>query len=119
MFKRFMAVREDEPGDAWRARFAAGRDEAVRWYLGSGRGPPPSPVECRAALRHHMPELIPHYDKACALVGDDNLAHCILSHYRQRLLSMDAVRRFGSAPVAQLWFETMIFRSMWSRIASS
>jgi predicted choloylglycine hydrolase len=82
MFKRFMAVREDEPGDAWRARFAAGRDEAVRWYLGSGRGPPPSPVECRAALRHHMPELVPHYDKACALVGDDNLAHCILSHYR-------------------------------------
>jgi predicted choloylglycine hydrolase len=123
MFKRFMAVREDEPGDAWRARFAAGRDEAARWYLGSGRGPPPSPVECRAALRRHMPELVPHYDEACALqrfpfiwdhlvipyeretpsipqlthvlvgepdatspghalVGDDNLAHCILSHYR-------------------------------------
>jgi predicted choloylglycine hydrolase len=82
MFKHFVAVREDEPGDAWRARFAAGRDETVRWYLGSGRGPPPGVIECRAALRHHMPELVHHYDEACALVGDDDLAHRILSHYR-------------------------------------
>jgi predicted choloylglycine hydrolase len=29
-----------------------------------------------------MPELVSHYDRACALVGDDDLAHCILSHYR-------------------------------------
>jgi predicted choloylglycine hydrolase len=29
-----------------------------------------------------MPELIPHYDRACALVGDDEFAHRILSHYR-------------------------------------
>jgi predicted choloylglycine hydrolase len=29
-----------------------------------------------------MPELVPHYDQVCALVGDDDLAHCILSHYR-------------------------------------
>jgi predicted choloylglycine hydrolase len=29
-----------------------------------------------------MPELIRFYDEACALVGDDDLAHCILSHYR-------------------------------------
>jgi predicted choloylglycine hydrolase len=29
-----------------------------------------------------MPELVPHYDKVCALIGDDDLAHRILSHYR-------------------------------------
>lgn len=29
-----------------------------------------------------MPELLPHYDRACALVGDDEVAHRILSHYR-------------------------------------
>jgi predicted choloylglycine hydrolase len=28
-----------------------------------------------------MPELIPHYDRVCALVGDDELAHCMLSHF--------------------------------------
>ena len=29
-----------------------------------------------------MPELMPHYDRVCALVGDDNRALQILSHYR-------------------------------------
>jgi predicted choloylglycine hydrolase len=82
MFKHFVAAREDEPAGAWRARFALSRDEAVRWYLGEGLEPPPSAIECRAALRHHMPELLSHYDKACGLVGDDDLAHRILSHYR-------------------------------------
>lgn len=81
MFKHFIAVREDEPGDAWKARFTAGRDETVRWYLGAGREPPTS-AECRATLLRHMPELVPHYDRACALVGDDELGHCILSHFR-------------------------------------
>jgi len=82
MLKRFVAAHEDEPGDAWRTRFAVGRDEAVRWYLGTGLEPPPCAIECRDALRRHMPELVLHYDRACALVGDDDLAHRILSHYR-------------------------------------
>ncbi|MGA7809347.1 C45 family autoproteolytic acyltransferase/hydolase [Bradyrhizobium sp.] len=82
MFKHFEAAHEDEPGEAWRDRFVAGRDEAARWYLGSGLAPPPRAAECRDALRRHMPELVPHYDKACALVGDDDLGHRILSHYR-------------------------------------
>ncbi len=29
-----------------------------------------------------MPELMPEYDRVCALVGDDDFAHRILSHYR-------------------------------------
>jgi hypothetical protein len=29
--KRFVFAREDQPGEAWRARFAAGRAEAERW----------------------------------------------------------------------------------------
>jgi predicted choloylglycine hydrolase len=82
MFKRFEAAREDEPGGHWKARFVAGRDEASRWYLGAGLEPPPTAIGCRAALRQHMPELIIHYDKVCNLVGDDDLAHRILSHYR-------------------------------------
>jgi predicted choloylglycine hydrolase len=69
MFKHFVAAREDEPADAWRARFALGRDDAVRWYLWDGLEPPPSAIECRAALRHHMPELLSHYDKARSMGG--------------------------------------------------
>ncbi len=82
MHKRFVAEREDQPGQAWLARFIAGRDETERWYLGQGLELPPDARECRAALQTHMPELIPHYDRVCALVGDDDLAHRILSHYR-------------------------------------
>jgi predicted choloylglycine hydrolase len=75
MLKRFVFTREDQPDRAWLARFSAGRNEAARWYEGEGRANPPTAAECRAALRHHMPELLPHYDHACALVGDDDLAH--------------------------------------------
>ena len=82
MLKRFVAVREDRPGSAWLARFIAGRDETERWYLGEGRAPPATALECRAALLRHMPELLPEYDRACALVGDDDFAHRILSHWR-------------------------------------
>jgi len=80
MRKRFVFAREDEPGAAWLARFAAGRSEAERWYR-QGREAPDA-AECRTALRVHMPELLPHYDRVCALTGDDALAHCVLSHYR-------------------------------------
>ena len=87
MFKRFVAEREDQPGAAWLARFVAGRDEAERWYIERWKpeqhlAPSPNAEECRAALQWHMPELVPQYDHACALVGDDELAHRMLSHYR-------------------------------------
>ncbi|WP_298967789.1 C45 family autoproteolytic acyltransferase/hydolase [uncultured Methylobacterium sp.] len=82
MEKTFTAHREDRPGAAWLARFRAGRDEAARWYLGEGTSEPPSAAACRAALLRHMPELVAPYDEACAMVGDDDLAHRVLSHYR-------------------------------------
>ena len=82
MKKRFVFIREPEPGADWLARFTAGRDETERWYRGEGLAEPLSAPACRAALAHHMPELLAPYDKACALVGDDDIAHRILSHYR-------------------------------------
>lgn len=82
MNKTFVAAREDRPGPSWLARFQAGREETTRWYLGEGLADPPSATACRAALRQHMPELLSHYDHACGLVGDDDLARRILSHYR-------------------------------------
>ena len=82
MLKRFVAEREDQPGAAWLERFHAGRGEAERWYLGEHHAALPTAAECRAALSHHMPELVPHYDRACALAGADEMAQRILSHYR-------------------------------------
>ncbi len=82
MKKTFIAEREQRPGAAWLARFRAGRDEATRWYCGVGLQEPPTPAECRSALQRYMPEIVSAYDDVCRLVGDDNLAHRILSHYR-------------------------------------
>lgn len=82
MLKRFVAVREDRPAADWLNRFRAGRGEAERWYLGEGRAAAPTVAECKAALRRHMPELLPEYERVCALVGDDPSAHQILSQYR-------------------------------------
>lgn len=82
MKKRFVFAREPEPGADWLARFNAGRAEAERWYRGEGLTEPPSAAACRAALAQHMPELLAPYDKACALVGDDDIAQRVLSHYR-------------------------------------
>ncbi len=82
MIKHFVAAREDRPAAAWAARFAAGRGEAEAWYRGIGLAPPPTAGACRAALARHMPELLPQYDRACALVGDDDVAHRMFSHWR-------------------------------------
>jgi predicted choloylglycine hydrolase len=82
MLKRFIFVREDRPANLWLNRFVAGRDETERWYLGVGRSAPHSAADCRAALQRHMPELMPLYDEACEMVGGDDRARQMLSHYR-------------------------------------
>ncbi|MFC7396709.1 C45 family autoproteolytic acyltransferase/hydrolase [Chelatococcus sp. GCM10030263] len=82
MQKHFVADCEERPGAAWLDRFNAGRQATESWYRGEGLADPPSAVECRVALKRHMPELVPHYDHVCALVGEDDMAHRILSHYR-------------------------------------
>jgi predicted choloylglycine hydrolase len=82
MQKRFVSLREDRPGGDWLARFVAGRAEAEAWYRGTGRGAPPAAAECAAQLRRHMPELLGEYERVCDLLGDDQLAHQILSQYR-------------------------------------
>ena len=80
MLKRYDFAREDIPGQAWLARFRDGFPEAQAWYLGGSSRPTVS--ACRTAIARHMPELLDAYDRACAMVGEDDLARCILSHYR-------------------------------------
>ncbi|MFD2342761.1 C45 family autoproteolytic acyltransferase/hydolase [Sinorhizobium terangae] len=85
MEKTFVSAREDRPGKDWLSRFTAGRAGVESWYFGravTSRPAAPTVSECRAALAQHMPELLPHYEHVCALVGDDELAHRMLSHYR-------------------------------------
>ncbi|MBB3397855.1 MULTISPECIES: C45 family autoproteolytic acyltransferase/hydolase [unclassified Rhizobium] len=96
MDKTFVTAREDRPGEAWLSRFVAGRAEAEKWYFGQAVAQTPTVKDCRAALRHHMPELMPFYESACALVGDNEVAHRMLSHYRP------APERFGCSQAVWL-----------------
>ncbi|WP_040677383.1 C45 family autoproteolytic acyltransferase/hydolase [Rhizobium mesoamericanum] len=99
MDKTFVTAREDRPGKAWLSRFVEGRAEAEKWYFGQTRSSSPSAKDCRAALRQHMPELMPYYESACAHVGDDEVAHRMLSHYRP------APERFGCSQAVWLGSE--------------
>ena len=54
--KRFVAIREDVPGDDWLARFVAGRAEAEAWYLG-GRARALSAPECAGRRIRRSPYL--------------------------------------------------------------
>ena len=63
MRKRFVFAREDRPGEAWLARFSAGRERG-RALVPARQGRAIDAAECRAALRDHMPELLAHYDHA-------------------------------------------------------
>jgi predicted choloylglycine hydrolase len=76
------AVRELVPGPAWRARFEAMWPTYRSWYLQDGEDGRPDLAACRAALRRHMPELVPTYQRLCELAGGDELAARLLSLYR-------------------------------------
>ncbi len=75
----FEAIDEAWPGDKWRRRFVAKWPEARAWYLGEGDDARPSLAACRAALTDHMPEIVPVWERMCALAGDDEVAHRYLT----------------------------------------
>ena len=77
----------DESWDAYRA-----------WYLQAGDAARPSYVECRAAIRTHMPELVATYERLVELAGGGDLAARMLSlwcppSYLVRLLAGGPVPR--------------------------
>jgi len=76
------AVLELEPGPEWRARFEAMWPTYRTWYLQEGESERPDLATCRAALREHMPELVPIHERLCELAGGDELAARLLSLYR-------------------------------------
>ncbi len=52
-----------------------------RWYLRDGADARPEYVDCRQALDHHLPELLPTYDRLVEAVGGGDLAARFLSHW--------------------------------------
>mgnify|MGYP000052706600 CR=1 FL=1 len=63
------AIDEAEPGPKWAGLFAEYWPDYYRWWSRDGVETRPSYWESRRALKAHMPELLPLYDRLCELAG--------------------------------------------------
>ena len=61
---RFQAIAQDQPGEKWHALFERSWPAYRSWFLRGGVVGRPTYLECRRALREHMPELVPVWGTA-------------------------------------------------------
>jgi len=119
-----VAVDEEEPGAKWAALFERFAPAYRRWFLRQGDAARPSYRACRRALREHLPELVPTYERLVDLAGGGDLAARLLSLYRPTPYVFGCsqavfgrghdpilVRNYDYAPA--LW-EGVLLRSRWS-----
>lgn len=79
----FRSVDEPRPGPKLRALYARRAEGYLAWYLREGDAARPSLDEGLAALRTHMPELVPIHDELTRVVADgDPLAARMLTFLR-------------------------------------
>ncbi len=67
------------PARRWKALFDETWPEYRRWWLQQGAEARPSRAQAEPALRHHMPELVPTYERLVELAGDDDTAAAMLT----------------------------------------
>jgi predicted choloylglycine hydrolase len=77
--QRFTALVEDTPGPLWQALFERCWPGYRDWYLRSGVFDRPSYLESRRALRQHMPELVPIWERLVELAGGGDIEARALS----------------------------------------
>jgi predicted choloylglycine hydrolase len=77
----FTAIDENGPGDKWAALFRRLWPAYRRWWLSEGEMARPTYLECRNAVRDHMPEMLDLYDQLAELAGGDDMAARFLSVY--------------------------------------
>lgn len=78
---RFRWVREDEPGKAWKALFDRAWPSYRKWFLREGDRARPTLRASRAALREHMPELVPTWERLIDCAGGGRQVARLLSLY--------------------------------------
>jgi predicted choloylglycine hydrolase len=78
----FAALAEDEPGPVWKGLFERLWPGYGAWWRSEGIEDRPTYFECRQALRTHMPELVPVWERLVELAGGGDLAARFLSLYR-------------------------------------
>lgn len=78
----FWAIEEAEPGAKWQGLFRRLWPAYRRWYLQESLLDRPTYLECRRALRKHMPEFMPVFEQLTELAGGGDVEARFLSHYR-------------------------------------
>ncbi|MCK6464943.1 MAG: C45 family autoproteolytic acyltransferase/hydrolase [Phycisphaerae bacterium] len=82
MIVPFRAAQEFDAGPKWKELFELLWPAYHAWFLKEGDAARPSYPACRAALRRHMPEIVPTFECLVDLAGgSDSVARC-LSLYR-------------------------------------
>ncbi len=76
------AISEAEPGPKWAGLFREYWPDYRQWWLREGDEMRPTYLECRRALKKHMPEIEPLYEQLCDLAGGGDQAARFLSFYR-------------------------------------
>ena len=78
----FHSYREATPGPRWQVLFDTTWPAYRSWYTAHDLEVRPSLAEARAALREHMPELLPHWERLVERAGGDPLAARMLTMWR-------------------------------------
>lgn len=75
----FKAVDEDEPGPKWRCLFDRHWHGYSRWFMREGIRARPTYLASLKAVRAHLPELLPAYEKLVTVSGGGDLEARFLS----------------------------------------
>jgi predicted choloylglycine hydrolase len=125
MLFEFSAVAEGEPGLGWRANFDRLWPAYEAWWQSERGAVRPTYLQCRQALRSHMPEMVPLWEHLVELAGGGDLAARFLSLYRPPAYLTGCsqavwpgqepvlVRNYDYSPRA---FEGLLLRSGWQGV---
>ncbi len=118
----FRAIAEDRPGPKWARLFREYWPAYSDWWAREGLTGRPTYLECRRALKRHMPELVGLYDRLCELAGGGDMESRFLSFYcpprylagcSQAVWPGDEpllVRNYDYSPDA---FDAVVLRTKW------
>lgn len=77
----FEALSEDKPGPKWQSLFEAAWPAYQNWFLSDGIAARQTYLAGLRAMKAHMPELVPTYERLCELAGGGDLQSRFLSFY--------------------------------------
>ncbi len=81
MILEFESLGEAEPGPKWRQRFEGTWPNYRRWFLREGEANRPTYRASLRALKRHMPEILPSYERMVELAGGGDFAARFLAQY--------------------------------------